>query len=181
MKIIKHFSALTVILAMLFSLACNKEEGQSPADYVKGLEHDPNVVGFWIGYVDAKFQTIQGEFKVIVSDTSTIFSALSEYNSDGADFSYALKKENGHYIHSYDPTTKTSLDYWYSGPSSSAERVVYDVYSTDGINSSTRIDFDYMIYNVDTLVINDRNTGIKRLLVRVADPSKIPSTLKILE
>jgi outer membrane lipoprotein-sorting protein len=177
----KHFFALTIILALLFSLACNKDDEQNPADYVKDLEQDTNVVGFWMGYVDAKFETIQGEFKVIVSDTSTIFPALSEYQSDGADFSYALKKENGHFIHSYDPASQNSLDYWYSGPSSSTERIVYDVYSIDGKNISTRIDFDYMVYNIDTLVINDRNTGVKRLLVRVADPSKIPSTLKIKE
>jgi len=181
MKWIKYFAAIIMVSGMLFTMACKKAEVQTPADYVKDLEHDPNVVGYWIGYAYAKFETINGKFIVIVSDTSTIFPAVSEYQSSGADFAYSLKKENGNYIHAYDPSTQSSLNYWYSGPSSSNERVVYDVYSIDGKSVSTRIDFDYQVYNVDTLIANDHNTGFKRLLVRVADPSKIPSTLKIKE
>ncbi|RLD66753.1 MAG: hypothetical protein DRI84_04105 [Bacteroidetes bacterium] len=180
MRNIRVLFVLISVLGLLFSVSCSKEE-ENPEDFVKDLEHDPNVIGFWIGYVDAKFETIQGKLKVIVSDSSEIYPAVSEYHSSGADFSYSLKQESGHYIHEYNPSSQMCNDYWYSGPLSSTERVVYDVYSTDGVSVSSRVDFEYQIYNVDTLIINSTSGGGTRLLVRIEDPSKIPSTLKIKE
>ncbi len=161
------------------ALACNKSEDAEPATYVKDFEHDTNVIGYWIGFTDAEIKSINGKVVVIMSDTSTILPAVSEYRADGADFSYDLKKENGEFIHSYDPNAKRNMNYWYSGSSSATEKVVYDVYSIDGKNISTTLDFDYQVYNTDTLIINDRGTNTKRVLVRLEDPSKIPPTLKI--
>jgi hypothetical protein len=168
------------VAAMMMSVSCSDDDVDVAA-YVKDKEQDPAVVGYWIGFEDAEIKTINGKLVLIMSDTSTIYPSVSQYVEDGSDFAYALKKENGHFIHSYDPSTKISLNYWYTGPSTATESVLYEVYSIDGKNISTTIDFDYMEYNTDTLIINDRTTDKKRVLVRVADPSNIPSTLKIKE
>ena len=174
------YIALIIGLGFLVMNSCKKDEIQSPADYVKDKPHDPQMVGYWIGFVDAKFKTIGGKLVVYVSDTSTIYPAVSEYQSGGEDFTYQLKKENGHYIHSYDPASKTSSNYWYSGESDK-EKVIYDVYALSGSSPSSYVEFDYIVYNTDTLITTDYNSAETRLIVRVDDPSKIPSTLKIKE
>jgi len=152
----------------------------SPEEFVKDKPHDDNIVGYWIGFVDVKFTSIAGKIVLDVTDTSLIYPAVSEYNASGADFSYRLERVNGHYTHSYDQSSKNSEDYWYSGTSGS-QNTVYDVFSLTQADASTRVDFDYEVFNTDTLIINNYNSGEKRLLVRIDDPSKIPSGLKIKE
>ena len=169
-----------MVLSFLVLNSCKKDPVQTPEEFVMDKPHDPNIVGYWIGFVDAKFQTVGGKLIVIVSDTSTIYPAVSEFQSGGADFSYQLKKENGKYIHSYDPASKISQNHWYSGISGS-EAVVYDVYAFSGSEPSSYLDFEYQVYNTDTLITADYASGDTRLLVRVDDPSKIPTTLKIKE
>jgi len=179
MKNIKILALFFGFAALIFTAACNKDDDVSPAEFVKDKEQDTAVIGYWLGFEDAEIKSINGKIVIVMSDTSTIYPSVNEYRADGADFSYSLKKKDGDFIHEYDPDTRISLNYWYTGPSTATEKVLYDVYTIDGKNISTTIDFDYFKYNVDTLIINDRNQDEKRVLVRIADPSKISSTLKI--
>jgi hypothetical protein len=176
----KYGFYLSVIIGLFVLVlgACKKDPVQTPAEFVQDKPHDPNMVGYWIGFADAKIEVVSGVIKVTLTDTSTIFPAVSEFQSGGADFSYVLKKENGNYIHSYDPNSKNSENYWYSGVSGK-EKVVYDVYALGGGEPSSYLEFDYIVYNTDTLITTDYTHGETRVLVRLADPSKIPSTLKI--
>jgi hypothetical protein len=72
------------------------------------------------------------------------------------------------------------MHFWYSGVSGK-QKTVYNVFAQGGSAPSTNVDFDYEVYNTDTLIIVDYASNEKRLIVRVADPSNIPSTLKIKE
>lgn len=180
MKSLSIYFIVFIGLSVILLGSCKKDEPQSPADFVKDKPHDVDMVGYWIGYVYVKYQYYGGKIMPDVTDTSTIYAAVSEYQSSGADFSYGLKKKNGHYIHSYDPATKNSEQYWFSGISGK-QKTIYDVFAQAGAEPSTFVDFDYEVYNTDTLIIVDYGTGEKRLLVRVADPANIPSTLKIKE
>ena len=180
MKYLRIYLVFFIGLGVLALGSCKKDEVQTPADYVKELPHDADIIGSWIGFVDVKFTSVGGEIILDVTDTSTIYPAISKYNSDGSDFSYSLKRENGHYIHSYDPNTKNSMNFWYSGVSGK-QKTVYNVFAQEGAAPSTNVDFDYEVYNTDTLIVVDYSSNEKRLIVRVADPSNIPSTLKIKE
>lgn len=180
MKKIHLFISIIVFTGALFTISCTKKVVVTPSEYVQDKPHDRDVIGFWVGYADVTFKTINGALVLDVTDTSTIYPAVSEYKSDGSDFSYQLKKENGHYTHAYDPNTKNSLNFWYTGISGN-QKTLYEVYSIGDASPSTRVDFDYEVYNTDTLIIHVYSSGEKRLLVRVADPSKIPSGLKIKE
>lgn len=180
MRKIGFYLAIILGLGVVVLSSCKKDPVQTPAEFAQERPHDPDMVGYWIGFVDAKFQTVGGKLIVIVSDTSTIYPAVSEFQSGGADFSYVLKKENGNYTHAYDPASKNSENYWYSGVSGN-EKVVYDVYQFGDGEPSTYLEFDYKVYNTDTLIITDYYTAETRLLVRIADPSKILLTLNIKE
>jgi len=178
MKNIRIYMALVLGIAIMTFASCTKDPKQTPEEYVKDLPRDKEVVGFWMGYVYGEVKSISGKEYLTITDTSTIYNGISEFQSGGADFAYRLKKENGEYIHSYDPSSKSSQAYWYSGKSG-AETVVYDVYAQAGAEPSTRVDFEYRVFNTDTLITADYVTGDFRILVRLADPSKIPDSLKI--
>jgi len=180
MKKIQLFASIVLVMGVLLAVSCKKKDTITPEEFVQDKPHDKDVIGYWIGYADVTFKTVNGELILDVTDTSTIYPAVNEYKKDGSDFSYRLKKENGHYIHSYDPNSKISLNYWYTGVSGN-QKTLYDVFSIGGADPSSTIDFDYQVYNTDTLIIHIYSTDEKRLLVRIADPSKIPSGLKIKE
>jgi len=182
MKTIKNFSVLAVIIVMLFTLACMKdEEWRTTADYVKDFEQAPNLVGFWICYDEDGLKYTNGFREPNANDSSKILALIYEYRADGTDFMYYLKKENGHYTHSYDPASIISLDYWYTETIESDETIVYDVQDAGSNLSRTELEFYYLPYNVDTIIFSDYSTGIHCLMVRIADPSKILSTLEIEE
>jgi len=178
-KHIAYLSLVMMVFVMIVS-ACKKTPVQTPEEYVKDLPRDKEVVGFWVGYVYGKVKVLNGKTLLTITDTSTIYHGLSEFQSGGADFSYLLKKENGRYIHAYDPNSRNSLNYWYTGKSGD-ETVVYDVFANPGAAPSTRVDFEYKVFNTDTLITTDYASGEKRILVRIADPMHIPDSLKILE
>jgi len=180
MKKIHLFVSIIVFAAVLFTISCTKKDVVTPEEFVKDKPHDQDVIGFWIGYTDVTFKTVAGQLIIDVTDTSTIYPAVNEYNSNGADFSYQLKKENGHFIHAYNPSSQISENYWYTS-SSGGQKTLYEVYSIGDADASSRTDFDYEVYNTDTLIIHSYSSEKKQLLVRVADPSQIPSGLKIKE
>ena len=182
MKTIRIFSVLVAIIGMLFTLACMKnEDRRTTADYVKDLEQAPNLIGFWICYDKDGLKYTNGFREPNANDSSKIIPVVYEYRADGTDFVYYLKKENDHYIHSYNPATKTSLDYWYTATNESSETIVYDVQDAGNNLSRTELEFRYLPYSVDTIIYGDYSTNTHFLMVRIADPSKILSTLEIEE